>query len=119
MYLKMNAPGLQKIHYKNKKLKKYIQNFIYNIKQLKKISTYIYNTEMPRKIDISQMTPDEIVAYAEKVKQQNRDRVKKHYNNTIKTDPERYEAWLQQCREANNRQYYKRIATREQQLVSA
>ena len=45
---------------------------------------------MPRKIDISQMTPDEIVAYAEKVKQQNRDRVKKHYNNTIKTDPERY-----------------------------
>jgi predicted secreted protein len=73
---------------------------------------------MPRKIDISQMTPDEIVAYAEKVKQQNRDRVKKHYNNTIKTDPERYEACLQQCREANNRQYYKRIATREQQLVS-
>ena len=73
---------------------------------------------MPRKIDISQMTPDEIVVYAEKVKQQNPDRVKKHYNNTIKTDPERYEAWLQQCREANNRQYYKRIATREQQLVS-
>ena len=73
---------------------------------------------MPRKIDISQMTPDEIVAYAEKVKQQNRDRVKKHYNNTIKTHPTRYEAWLQQCREANNRQYYKRMATREQQLVS-
>jgi hypothetical protein len=24
MYLKMNAPGLQQIHYKNKKLKKYI-----------------------------------------------------------------------------------------------
>jgi hypothetical protein len=73
---------------------------------------------MPRKIDISQMTPDEIVAYAEKVKKQNRDRVKKHYNNTIKTDPARYEVWLQQCREANNRQYYKRMATREEQLVS-
>jgi hypothetical protein len=73
---------------------------------------------MTRKIDISQMTPDEIVAYAEKVKQQNRDRVKKHYNNTIKTDPARYEAWLQQCREANNRQYYKRMTTRDQQLVS-
>lgn len=55
------------------------------------------------------MTPDEIVAYAEKVKQQNRDRVKKHYNNTIKTDPERYQLWLQQCRETNNRQYYKRM----------
>ena len=73
---------------------------------------------MPRKIDISQMTTEEIVAYAEKVKQQNRDRVTKYYKNTIKTDPERYEAWLEQCREANNRQYYKRIATRDQQLVS-
>jgi hypothetical protein len=28
---------------------------------------------MPRKIDVSQMTPDEIVAYDEKVKQQNRE----------------------------------------------
>ncbi len=64
------------------------------------------------------MTPDEIVAYAEKVKQQNRDRVKKHYNNTIKTDPARYETWLQQYREANNRQYYERMTTRDQQLVS-
>ncbi len=63
---------------------------------------------MTRKIDISQMTPDEIVAYAEKVKQQNRDRVKKHYNNTIKTDLERYEVWLQLCREANKRQYHKK-----------
>ncbi len=71
---------------------------------------------MPRKIDISQMTPDEIVAYVEKVKQQNRDRVKKHYNNTIKTNPERYELWLQQCREANKRQYFKR--TNEQPMVA-
>ena len=45
---------------------------------------------MPRKIDISQMTTEEVVAYAEKVKQQNRDRVNKHYKNTIKSDPERY-----------------------------
>ena len=64
---------------------------------------------MPRKIDIAQMTTEEIVAYAEKVKQQNRDRVTKYYKNTIKPDPERYELWLQQCREANNRQYYKRM----------
>ena len=47
---------------------------------------------MPRKVDISQMTTEEIVAYAEKVKQQNCDRVKKHYENTIKADPEKYEA---------------------------
>ena len=45
---------------------------------------------MPRKIDISQMTTEEIVAYAEKVKQQSRDRVTKYYRNTIKTDPEKY-----------------------------
>ena len=38
---------------------------------------------MPRKIDISQMTPDEIVAYDEKVKQQNRDRVKKSLITTL------------------------------------
>ena len=37
---------------------------------------------MPRKIDISQMTTEEIVVYAEKVKQQNRDRVTKYYKNT-------------------------------------
>ena len=49
---------------------------------------------MPRKIDISQMTTEEIVAYAEKVKQQNRDRVTKYYKNTIKTDPEKNKVWL-------------------------
>jgi hypothetical protein len=38
---------------------------------------------MTKKIDISQMTTEEIVPYVEKVKQQNRDRVNKHYNNTI------------------------------------
>ena len=69
---------------------------------------------MPRKIDISQMTTEEIVAYAEKVKQQNRDRVNKHYKNTIKSDPERYKVWLQQCRLANQRQYNKKNEEYEQ-----
>jgi hypothetical protein len=36
------------------------------------------------------MTTTEIVSYAEKVKQQNRERVTKYYKNTIKTDPEKY-----------------------------
>ena len=72
---------------------------------------------MPRKIDISQMTPDEIVTYAEKVKQQNRDRVKKHYNNTIKTDPEKYKLWLQKCKEANKRQYNKKNEQLEQLIL--
>ena len=69
---------------------------------------------MPRKIDISQMTPDEIVAYAEKVKQQNRDRVTKYYKNTIKTDPEKYKLCLQKCKEANKRQYNKKNEQHEQ-----
>ena len=71
---------------------------------------------MPRKIDISQMTTEEIVAYAERVKQQNRDRVNKYYNNTIKTDPERYKVWLYQCQLANHRQYNKK-KEQQQQLV--
>ena len=69
---------------------------------------------MPRKIDISQMTTEEIVAYAEKVKQQNRDRVTKYYKNTIKTDPEKYKLWLQKCRQANQRQYNKKNEEYEQ-----
>ena len=70
---------------------------------------------MPRKIDISQMTTEEIVSYAERVKQQNRDRVNKYYNNTIKTDPEKYKVWLQKCNEANKCQYQKR--NNEQPMV--
>ena len=69
---------------------------------------------MPPKIDISQMTTEEIVAYAEKVKQQNRDRVTKYYKNTIKTDPEKYKLWLQKCRLANQRQYNKKNEEYEQ-----
>ena len=68
---------------------------------------------MPKKIDISQMTTEEIVAYAEKVKQQNHDRVKKHYENTIKTDPERYEAWKQKCNQANKKNYFLNRVTRD------
>jgi hypothetical protein len=63
---------------------------------------------MPKRIDISQMTNEEIAAYAERVRQQNRDRVKKHYENTIKGDPERYEQWLSKCKQANQRQYHKK-----------
>ena len=72
---------------------------------------------MPKKIDISQMTTEEIVAYAEKVKQQNRDRVKKHYENTIKADPERYESWKQKCNQANKKYYYNKFAN--QQVILA
>ena len=38
---------------------------------------------MPRKIDISQMTTEEIVAYAERVKQQTSDNIKKGITNSM------------------------------------
>jgi hypothetical protein len=63
---------------------------------------------MTRKIEIAQMTMEEIIAYAENIKQKNRDYNAKHYNNTIKTDPEKYELWKQKCKIANQKQYYKK-----------
>ncbi len=46
---------------------------------------------MPRKIDIAEMTHEEVIAYAEKCKQQTRDRVNRYYHNTVKNDPVKYE----------------------------
>jgi hypothetical protein len=60
---------------------------------------------MPKKIDISQMTHEEVIAYAEKVKQQARDRVNKYYHNTVKNDPVKYSNYLQKCKK-NNKTYY-------------
>jgi len=60
---------------------------------------------MARKIDISQMTNEEIIAYAERVKQQARDRVNKYYHNTVKNDPVKYANYLQKCKR-NNKTYY-------------
>lgn len=66
-----------------------------------------------KKIGITQMTTEEIIAYAERVKQQNCERVKKHYHNTIKTDPEKYELWKKTCNEANKKRYYKRFVNED------
>ena len=60
---------------------------------------------MAKKIDISQMTHEEVVAYAEKVKQQARDRVNKYYHNTVKDDPVKYKNYLEKCKR-NNETYY-------------
>ena len=54
------------------------------------------------------MTIEEIMAYAEKVKQNNRDYNARHYNNTIKTDPEKYELWKHKCKVANKKYYDKK-----------
>ena len=60
---------------------------------------------MPKKIDISEMTHEEVIAYAEKVKQQARDRVNRYYHNTVKNDPVKYSNYLQKCKK-NNKTYY-------------
>jgi hypothetical protein len=60
---------------------------------------------MPRKIDIAEMTHEEVIAYAEKVKQQARDRVNRYYHNTVKNDPVKYANFLKKCQK-NNKTYY-------------
>jgi hypothetical protein len=69
---------------------------------------------MPKKIDISQMTHEEVIAYAEKVKQQARDRVNKYYHNTVKNDPVKYSNYLQKCKK-NNKTYYDSKQMRNEQ----
>ena len=60
---------------------------------------------MGRKVEISQMSHEEVIAYAERCKQQNRDRQNKYYQNTVKNDPEKYQRFLKKCAK-NNKTYY-------------
>jgi hypothetical protein len=69
---------------------------------------------MPRKIDIAEMTHEEVIAYAEKVKQQARDRVNRYYHNTVKNDPVKYSNYLQKCKK-NNKTYYDSKQMRNEQ----
>ena len=69
---------------------------------------------MPKKIDISEMTHEEVIAYAEKVKQQARDRVNRYYHNTVKNDPVKYSNYLQKCKK-NNKTYYDSKQMRNEQ----
>ena len=69
---------------------------------------------MPKKIDISEMTHEEVIAYAEKVKQQGRDRVNRYYHNTVKNDPVKYSNYLQKCKK-NNKTYYDSKQMRNEQ----
>ena len=69
---------------------------------------------MPKKIDISEMTHEEVIVYAEKVKQQARDRVNRYYHNTVKNDPVKYSNYLQKCKK-NNKTYYDSKQMRNEQ----
>ena len=61
---------------------------------------------MGRKVEISQMSHEEVIAYAERIKQQNRDRQNKYYQNTIKNDPEKYKRFLEKCKKNNSKYYH-------------
>jgi hypothetical protein len=63
-----------------------------------------YIEKMARKIDISEMTHEEVIAYAEKCKQQTQDRVNRYYHNTVKNDPVKYANFLKKC--SKNKTYY-------------
>ena len=65
---------------------------------------------MTRKVNISEMTHEEVIAYAERCKQQNRDRVNRYYHNTIKTDPEKYQRFLKKCQKNNSKYYHSKVA---------
>ena len=73
---------------------------------------------MPKKIDISEMTHEEVIAYAEKVKQQARDRVNRYYHNTVKNDPVKYSNYLQKCKK-NNKTYYDKQMRNEERFLNA
>ena len=65
---------------------------------------------MGRKVEISQMSHEEVIAYAERVKQQNRDRQNKYYQNTVKNDPEKYQRFLKKCAKNNSTYSYSKGA---------
>ena len=65
---------------------------------------------MGRKVEISQMSHEEVIAYAERFKQQNRDRQNKYYQNTVKNDPEKYQRFLKKCQKNNSTYYYSKDA---------
>jgi len=62
---------------------------------------------MGEKKDISLMSAEELSAYVEKVRSKRRASAKKYYDEHIKTDPEKYEKFLNKCKKANKTYYHK------------
>jgi len=61
---------------------------------------------MANKKNVQSMTPEELAAYVEVVRQRNTANAKKYYNEKIKTDPEKYNKFLQKCKEPNRKYYH-------------
>ncbi len=60
---------------------------------------------MANKKNIQSMSPEELAAYAEAVRQRNTANAKKYYNEKIKTDPEKYEKFKVKCAKASKTYY--------------
>ena len=60
---------------------------------------------MANKKNVQSMTPEELAAYVEVVRQRNATNAKKYYNEKIKTDPEKYEKFKVKCAKASKKYY--------------
>jgi hypothetical protein len=60
---------------------------------------------MANKKNVQSMTPEELAAHVETVRQRNAANAKKYYETKIKTDPEKHNKFLYKCR-APNCKYY-------------
>jgi hypothetical protein len=72
---------------------------------------------MANKKNVQIMTPEELAAYVESVRKRNAANSKKYYETKIKTDPEKYNKFLNKCRAPNLKYYYKKQMRIEDELT--
>ena len=63
---------------------------------------------MANKKNVKAMTPEELATYVESVRKRNAANSKKYYETKIKTDPDKYNKFLEKCRGPNLKNYYKK-----------
>jgi hypothetical protein len=73
---------------------------------------------MANKKNVQSMTPEELAAYVEVVRQRNATNAKKYYETKIKTDPEKYTKFLQKCKEPNRKYYHSKQMRIEDELTN-
>jgi hypothetical protein len=72
---------------------------------------------MANKKNVLTMTPEELAAYVESVRKRRAANSKKYYETKIKTDPEKYNKFLNKCRAPNLKYYYKKQMRIEDELT--
>ena len=63
-----------------------------------------------KRLDVKAMSEEERLEYIERKRELNRNHVKKHYYEVIKSDPERYQQFLEKCKKHNNVYYHNKIS---------